>query len=187
MLVDMQQERVVSSRVLAIPDAIDAIANCRAALAHARTAGFPVAFVRWVSGSPFSSATSRSAWIEGFEPKRMDMVFDRNRPSCYASSAFAEVMRNNTGDLVLAGFAGEAACLATALDAFHRGHEFTFLADASMSHALDEIPAREVHRTVTKIIGSYGDVVKTRTWIAASSYGRSRGKRNESEHGRTAR
>jgi nicotinamidase-related amidase len=188
-LIDLQQDGAAASRNHANAEALDAIANCRAALAHARQAGFPIAFVRWIgTSSILQTALPRSAWIEGFEPKRTDMVFERNRPSCYASLAFAEVMANDRGNFVLAGFGGELACLATAIEAFHRGHQFTFLSDASVSHALEDIPARDVHRTITKIIGTYGSIAQTRHWIASSTYRhRILGKKNESEHGRTAR
>ncbi|HEY7460015.1 MAG TPA: isochorismatase family protein [Xanthobacteraceae bacterium] len=187
-LIDLQQEYLASPRVLAIPEAADALENCRSALSHARAMGFPVAFVRWIGRTAFfNPATPFARWIDGFEPVRTDMVFERDRPSCYASASFAEVMNNSQGNFVIAGFAGEAACLSTAIDAFHRGHEFTFLLDASASHALDDVPARDVHRTVTKIVSSYGDVATTRTWIAATSHrGRGWELGNADESGRTA-
>jgi nicotinamidase-related amidase len=68
-LVDLQQEYIAAPRVLAPEETKGALANCRAALAHARAMGIPVAFARW---------------IEGFEPHGIDMIFERNRPSCYA-------------------------------------------------------------------------------------------------------
>ena len=153
-LVDLQQEYIASPRVLALEETRGALANCRAALAHARAMGLPVAFVRW---------------IEGFEPHGVDMIFERNRPSCYASADFAEVMGGSGGSFVLAGFAGEAACLATAIDGFHRGHTISFLADASASHALDDIAANDVHRVVSTVAGLYGEVLTTRGWIARTS------------------
>ncbi len=70
---------------------------------------------------------------------------------------------------MLAGFAGEAACLATAIDAFHRGHAVTFLADASASHALDDVAANDVHRVVSSVAGLYGEVLTTKSWIARTS------------------
>ena len=187
-LVDLQREYVASPRVLAVPDAKGALANCRAALAHARAMGFPVAFVRWINRSSlFNAATPFSRWIEGFEPHGVDMIFERNRPSCYASADFAEVMNAGGGNFVLAGFAGEAACLATAIEAYHRGHEVTYLADASASHALDDATAPDVHRVVSSVVGLYGHVVATKTWIAETSRRSNwRGLGDGSEHGRTA-
>jgi len=169
-LVDLQEEYIAPPRVLALPDAAKALTNCRMALAHARAKGFPVAFVRWLGRSAlFNSATRFSRWIEGFEPTGADMVFDRDRPSCYASRSFGDVMSECGGNYVLAGFAGEAACLSTAVDAFHRGHRLVYLADASASHPLDEMMAPDVHRVISKIIGLYAEVVGTRTWVAATS------------------
>src|SRR3989440_832878 len=142
-LVDLQQEYIASPRVLALEETKGALANCRAALAHARAMGLPVAFARWIDRTPlFNKATRFSRWIEGFEPHGVDMIFERNRPSCYASADFAEVIGSGGGNFVLAGFAGEAACLATAIDAFHRGHTVTYLTDASASHALDRKSTR---------------------------------------------
>ena len=187
-LVDLQQEYTASPRVLALENTKAALANCRTALAHARAMGLPVAFVRWIDRTPlFNKATRFSRWIEGFEPHGVDMIFERNRPSCYASADFAEVMSGGGGNFVLAGFAGEAACLATAIDAFHRGHEVTSLADAPASHALDETGADDVHRVVSSIVGLYGSVSATKTWIADTSRRSNwRGLGDGSEHGRTA-
>ena len=169
-LVDLQQEYTASPRVLALENTKGALGNCRAALAHARAMGLPVAFVRWIDRTPlFNKATRFSRWIEGFEPHGVDMIFERNRPSCYASAEFAEVIGSGGGSFVLAGFAGEAACLATAIDAFHRGHTVTYLTDASASHALDDMGANEVHRAVSRVAGLYGDVVTTQSWIARTS------------------
>ena len=187
-LVDLQQEYIAAPRVLALEETKGALANCRAALAHARAMGIPVAFARWIDRAPlFNRATRFSRWIEGFEPHGVDMIFERNRPSCYASADFAEVMSAGGGSFVLAGFAGEAACLATAIDAYHRGHTVTFLTDASASHALDDIAANDVHRVVSSVAGLYGDVLTTQNWITQTSRtNKWRGVGDGNEHGRTA-
>lgn len=179
-LVDMQQEYLAAPRGLALPNADEALERCRAALEHARRIGLPVAFVRWLGKSAFfNPATPFSRWIDGFEPLGIDMVFERNQPSCYASSQFADVMDQAGGNFVLAGFAGEAACLSTAIDAFHRGHRMTFLSDASASHALGDISAQETHRTISKVLSLYTDVIETESWIATPAFRSKRGM----EHG----
>ena len=66
-------------------------------------------------------------------------------------------MTNNSGKFIMAGFAGEAACLSTAIDAFHRGHHVTYLADASASHGLGDRPSAEVHDFVRQLIGTMGE------------------------------
>lgn len=158
-LLDLQQEYIAVPRALALEHADAALEHCRAALANARAHGFPVAFMRW---------------IDGFEPQGADMIFERNRPSCYASREFAEFMGRGGQPFVLAGFAGETACLSTAIDAFHRGHSFTFLQDASASHRLDNTDADSAHRAVGDIIRLYGEVLDTRSWIHATEFAQAR-------------
>jgi nicotinamidase-related amidase len=169
-LVDMQQEYVAGDRLMAVPGAKLALDNCRSALSHARSKGFPIAFLRQVSQSPYFNANTRfSGWIDGFEPTRTDMVFDRNKPSCYSNKFFAELMENSGGHFVIAGFAGETACLSTAIDAYHRNHRFMYLADASASHGLNDLTAASVHNAVTTIIQVYGEVLDTASWIKSNS------------------
>lgn len=169
-LLDLQQEYTASPRLYSVPKADSAIENCRSALAHARALGFPVAFFRMVGRSPFfNPALSCSHWIPGFKPLTSEMVFERSMPSCYANREFGHVMSESGGHFVLAGFSGEAGCLATALEAFHRGHSMTYLADASASLGLNQIPATSVHETVVELIGLYAEVTTAREWISEQS------------------
>ena len=169
-LLDLQQEYIAAPRLFSLPEAEAALENCRLALAHARRVGLPVAFLRMIGQSPFfNPVLSYSNWISGFEPLTSEMVFERSKPSCYANREFAHAMSEGGGHFVLAGFSGEAGCLATAVDAFHRGHRVTYLADASASHDLDRIAAPTVHETVTQLIGLYGDVTTTRRWLSGQT------------------
>ena len=170
-LLDLQQEYVAAPRALALEGASAALENCRAAILHARASGFPIAHMRWLDNSPFFNPNSRfSRGIEGYEPHGSDMLFERNRPSCYANRDFAEIVGKSGAPFVLAGFAGETACLATAIEAFHRGHNFSFLKDASASHALDSVNAADAHRAVSDIIRLYGEVIGTQDWIKATQF-----------------
>ena len=167
--VDMEQEYVAAPRLLAISGIDRALDNCRKVLDHARRIGLPVAFVRMLSESAFfNRATPFARWIEGFEPYRNEMIFERGSPSCYSCEPFTALMNQSRGGMVLAGFAGESSCLSTLIDAFHRNHKVTYLYDASASHALDDVSAGEIHRAVSKISGLYGDVHETDDWIAST-------------------
>ena len=169
-LVDMQQEYLATPRLLAISEIDRALNNCRKILDHARRLGLPVAFVRMFGESAFfNRATPFVRWIEGFEPARNEMVFEREAPSCYSCEPFAALVSQSRGGIVLAGFAGEAACLSTLIDAFHRNHIVTYLCDASASHALDTMSADEVHRAVSMISAVYAEVYETDEWIAATT------------------
>jgi nicotinamidase-related amidase len=168
--VDMQQEYMAKPRLLAISEIDRALDNCRKVLDHSRRIGLPVAFVRMLSESAFfNRATPFARWIEGFEPYRNEMVFERASPSCYGCEPFTALVNQSRGGIVLAGFAGESSCLSTLIDAFHRNHKVAYLCDASASHALEEMSADEVHCAVSKISGLYGEVFETAEWIASTS------------------
>jgi hypothetical protein len=64
--------------------------------------------------------------------------------------------------------AGGSSCLSTLIDAFYGNHKVTYLCDASVSHALEDVSAEEIHRAVSKISGLYGDVYETDDWIAST-------------------
>ena len=169
-LLDLQQEYTASPRLFSIPKIETALENCHAALSLARELGLPVAFLRLIGKAPFfNPALSYSHWIPGFQPLTSEMVFERSKPSCYANRDFSDAMSQGGGHFVLAGFSGESGCLATAIEAFHRGHKVTFLADASASHSLNEITAAKVHDTVVQLIGLYADVTTTGSWIESQS------------------
>jgi nicotinamidase-related amidase len=167
-LVDMQ-EYLAEPRLLALSEADAALANCRRVLAHARRVGLPVAFMRMVGKSVFfNCAAPFIRWIDGFEPHRNEMIFERGSPSCYSCEPFAAFMDQSRGGIVMAGFAGESSCLSTLIEAFHRKHRVTYLSDASASHA-HEMSADDVHRAVSTISCVYAEVRDSAGWIAATT------------------
>jgi nicotinamidase-related amidase len=102
--VDMQQEYLAEQRQLAISGIDRARGNCRRVLDHSRRVGLPVAFIRMVDESAFfDRATPFVRWIEGFEPYRTEMVFERSAPSCYSSKPFAALVNHMSADDVQSG------------------------------------------------------------------------------------
>ena len=67
-------------------DLARSLENCMSAITHARNMGMPIAFTR--HAERYGSFERSAAWISGFEPKRADMVFERQQPSCYANQLF---------------------------------------------------------------------------------------------------
>ena len=148
----------------------EAIANCRIALKHARACGMSVAFTRQAAPPPNMLASSNyPRWIQGFEPNRWDMVFDRPRPSCYASAEFREMADEIGGNYAIAGQFGELSCLSTAVDAFHRHHRPNILLDAIAVGAYDDMPAGMMLTATTRILSLYAEPANTRSWIVATS------------------
>jgi nicotinamidase-related amidase len=157
------------------PDLTRSLANCAAAIRHARNLGLPIAFTRRADGPGSIERPVQCAWISGFEPKRSDMVFERAQPSCYANQLFEDVV-SRAGSFTIAGLA-EEVCLATAIDASHRGHHVTFLSDASVSRGRRDTDARDVHILTTKAMELFADTVATRDWLVAMSSRTPRGRR----------
>jgi isochorismate hydrolase len=153
-----------------VPFVSDALANCRAALRHARACGIPVAFTRQVV-APVTMVTSPAypRWIEGFEPNRWDMVFDRQRPSCYASAQFGEVADELCGNYVMAGRFAELSCLSTAVEAFHRDHHPTVLSDALLCIPQTDFPVPGMQQAITLMLSHYAETTNTQAWIRTTS------------------
>jgi nicotinamidase-related amidase len=99
---------------------------------------------------------------------RTEMAYGRPSPSCYSSEAFTALVDQSRGGVELVGFAGEAACLPTMIDGFHRNHKVAYRSDASASHAPDDMPADDVQRAVSRVSALYGDVYETADWIASA-------------------
>ena len=96
------------------------------------------------------------------------MVFERPQPSCYTNQLFEDVV-SQIGSFTIAGLVAEETCLATAIDASHRGHHVTFLSDASVSRGRRDTDAKDVHILTTKAIELFADTVTTRDWLVATS------------------
>jgi len=103
------------------------------------------------------------------------MVFERPQPSCYTNQLFDDVV-SRIGSFTIAGLA-EEACLATAIDAAHRGHHVTFLSDASVSRGRRDSDARDVHILTTKAMELFADTFATRDWLIATSSRTHKGRR----------
>jgi nicotinamidase-related amidase len=169
-LVDLHHELLGGAETLGNTIPTEMIANCRTALRHARASGIPVAFTRQVAPSAsMLDSPIYPRWIEGFEPKRRDMVFDRQLPSCYASAEFRDMAGDIAGNYVVAGQFGELSCLSTAIDALHRDHRPTFLTDALVSCVHEDLSAGAMLRALARILSLYADVTRTQPWIIATS------------------
>jgi nicotinamidase-related amidase len=167
-MVDLQEDCLDRLARDGAADLCRSLESCRAAIMHARNFGIPIAFTRRAKGLGLVDRSIQSAWIPGFEPKRSDMVFERQHPSCYSNHLFEDVV-SPFGSFAMGGLGAEDICLATAIDASQRGHRVTFLSDASASSRRQNADAREVHAVATKAIELFADVATTSHWLVATS------------------
>jgi nicotinamidase-related amidase len=178
-MIDLQQKNYDELARDRASDLAWSLDNCMSAIQHARNMGIPIAFTRQGDNPGLVERSAQSAWISGLEPKRSDMVFERLQPSCYTNQLFEDVV-SRIGNFVIAGLIAEETCLATAIDAAHRGHHVSFLSDASVSRARRDADARSVHLVATTAMELFADVTTTRHWLVATSPSRLKGQR----HGR---
>lgn len=140
------------------------LSNCRAILRQAKAHNIPVAYVRSIYPKSASDRLRYPPWIEGFEPVRTDMVFDLLQPSCYSNAEFSRTMDYSNGNFAIAGMFGETTCLSTAIDAHHRRHNFTYIADATACLGSGHISEHLFHDTVSQIMSLYGAVMNGKIW-----------------------
>jgi nicotinamidase-related amidase len=167
-MVDLQETNYDELAKDRASDLARSMENCTLAIRHARNLGLPIAFTRQAEHSGWIERPAQSAWISGFQPKRSDMVFERQQPSCYANQLFEDIV-SRVGGFAIAGLIAEETCLATAIDASHRGHRVTFLSDASASRGRNAADAGAVHLVTTKAIELFADIATTRNWLVATS------------------
>jgi nicotinamidase-related amidase len=167
-MVDLQETNYDELAKDLASDLARSIANCTLAIRHARNLGLPIAFTRPSGNAGVIERAAQSAWISGFEPKRSDMVFERPQPSCYTNRLFEDVV-SRIGNFAIAGLVAEETCLATAIDAAHRGHKITFLSDASVSRGRHNTDSQAVHTLTTKAIELFAETVTTRHWLVATA------------------
>jgi nicotinamidase-related amidase len=166
-MVDLQERNYEELAQDPSCDLARSLENCMSAIRHARANGLQLAFTRQADQFGLFERT-HSAWISGFEPKRSDMVFELQHPSCYSNRLFDDIV-SRSGSFAIAGLSADGACLATAIDASHRGHHVTFLSDASVSRARPDVGTRAVHAITTEAIQLFADVAATRHWLIATS------------------
>lgn len=172
-MVDLQEKNYDELARDNAPDLQRSLDNCIAAIRHAREFAIPIAFTRHGDaghqhGPGMLERSSPSAWISGLEPRRSDMVFERQQPSCYSNHLFDSVV-SQAGSFAIAGLIAEETCLATAIDASRRGHDVTFLGDASASRCRPNTDAAAVHVLATRAIELFADVATTGQWLVATS------------------
>ena len=165
-MVDLQEKNYQALAQDNASGLMRALDKCMSAIRHAREFSIPIAFTR--AGDAPGVLERSSAWISGLEPRRSDMVFERQQPSCYSNQLFESVV-SQAGSFAIAGLVAEETCLATAIDAARRGHRVTFLNDASASRSRPATDAASVHVLATKAIELFADVANTGQWLVATS------------------
>jgi len=164
LFVEMFEYQLDGPAVRCTDQVASALANCRTLLEHARSQGWTVGFTISLSRTQKPKGTGLG-WIDGFQPRRRDMVFETGGDSCYSSSEFAEAMTIAGNCFLLAGFSGERVCLATLIDAARNGHNAGLIEDATCVRQMQGLDTADSHRALVAIAGNHGTILTSREWL----------------------
>ena len=161
--VDLQMEYVADGRAYCVKDSESVLENCKSILEFCRSQGLPIAHFRQLKSSAYFNRTSAFAgWIDGFQPRPNEMVFERNLPSCYSNIEYQNLLDTiDNPTTIFLGFSGESSFLATSIYAHHKSHDVIFISDASASRLLGDLDETSAHRAICELIAMYGEVAST--------------------------
>jgi nicotinamidase-related amidase len=149
-----------------------ALDRCAALLALWRERRWPVAHLRRIARpSWFDQHHDQWDWIEGFRPRPGELTFGHALPSAFSSTRFAEYLRTvRPSPNYLIGCALDETILATAIDGYHRGHQFHVIEDAVLCTPLARAAGRPAaHRsTVLHILHVFTERVRSEAVITPS-------------------
>jgi nicotinamidase-related amidase len=162
-MADLQLEYASEGRAFSVPGLGPCLKNCGRLLQAARDVHLPIAHFRQLqTGSFFNEDSDYSHWIDGFQPRPSERVYERNMPSCYHNGIFADYLDTiEKPELFLAGLTSDRACLSTIIEAAHRRHSVYFIEDASASRPLEQWPAGVCHAFMRDLIAQYCPVITT--------------------------
>jgi nicotinamidase-related amidase len=178
LLICANLQRETSPVEHAWPEARVALDRCAVLLARWRERRWPVAHLRRIAGpSWFDPQQDKWDWIEGFKPRPGELTFDHALPSAFSSTRFAAYIRNvRPSPNFLVGCSLDETVLATAIDGYHRGHQFHVVEDAVLCVPRAKAPdAPATHQNnVLHILQVFGERVRSEAVITPSSQARSR-------------
>jgi len=165
--VDFQREYLTEGRPHTIREAQPALDRSARLLTAARELRLPIAHFRQVRQSPFFNREAPvTDWIESFRPRGHEMVFERAKPSLYASSEFTSFLRHiDSPVIILAGLSSDQACLCTAIDAYHRDHTLLYVSDCSATPSIDQLGEGAAHSFVADLIARYAQVISLADFV----------------------
>jgi isochorismate hydrolase len=125
------QRAFVEAGPLHAPYAGDALLQCRRLLAVARQQRWTIAHCLLHAESALLSLRAGAARpVEGFEPLAREIVFERATLSAYGHDGFATLLNQSNAGVLVGGLSASLTFIATALDAFERGHRLIVAAPA---------------------------------------------------------
>lgn len=129
---DLQREFAAPNRPLFDPEGDSVVAACKAVLAAARRANWPVAHIHTRrAGALFGKSSPFTRPIAGLEPWIREPLYYRSGLSIFTSDDMLALAHGDPGvDFHLIGYSAEGSCLATVFAAHDLGLHLTLVEDA---------------------------------------------------------
>ena len=168
--IEIQREHTTLGRPYFMEGTDESLENCRAVLTHAREKNWSIAHVRHEQpGSIFGQSHAATQFVKGFEPLPHEHLFTKGNFSCYSNPGFEQFMETSRPEQVyLIGYSSLMCCLSTIVEGYHRGHELSFVTDASLARATPNAQRptpnaeeKTAHMHATHIISFYAFLVET--------------------------
>lgn len=162
-LVDVQKEYVAKGRPFCLETIGESLKNLERLLDFARRNGWTIIHVRHQQNSEyFAYGSPYSEFIDGFEPKGDEICLEKSNFSCFSNREFqAMADKKRHDEIIIAGYGTTMCCLSTMIDAHHRGHEFTFVSDATCARRTPRFDEQDMREHIVDIIGAFGNLTTT--------------------------
>lgn len=169
-LVDVQKEYIAGNRPFHLATIAPSLENIRKLLAHARARGWKIIHMRHEQNDEcFAYGSELARPIEGFEPIEGEHSFVKSNFSCFSNGEFqALIDKWRHEDIILAGYGASMCCLSTMIDAHHRGHDFTFVKDATCARRTARFEEQDVTERIIDLVAAFGEVKSTQDVIQGS-------------------
>jgi len=130
--IDLQREFITPNRPLCAANADGVAETCRAVLAGARRANWPVAHIHTHRpGALFGRASAFTRPIHGLEPWTSEPLFFRSGLSIFSSAEVQALARNEPeAEFFVIGFSASGSCLASLFAGFDMGIHLALVEDA---------------------------------------------------------
>lgn len=175
LVIDVQNEYFTGRLPVTYP--ADSFANLLRAMDHAAVVGMPVAVIQHTAPSP-DSPTFRKGSKEWrlhaeVEKRKYDILIEKALPGSFTGTELEGWLeQKEIVSIAICGFMTQMCCDTTARQAFHRGFQVDFLADAtgtlSTQNGAGFISDRDLHQAilVTQAM-RFSRVIKADEWIAS--------------------
>jgi len=160
LLVDIQKEYSTKGRPFYINGIEKSLINAKNILDYARENDWEIIHVEHIQdGENFSLKSEYSQFIEGFEPRRGEVVYIKSKSSCYSNKYFTQYFEKlKEREVVVVGCTATNCIISTIIEGHQMGNRFVFVKDLINSRLETEKNEVEMYEAMN-LLSNYSRVV----------------------------